>query len=64
MSTVPAPLPELLNVAQLAREIGQPRSAAEAIMRHCPKIEIPGYQKSHVRRSDVQRFFEEHRKRA
>lgn len=60
MTTAPAPtLPELLDCAALARELGVSRAAAEAIMRQVPKVQIPDLRKVYVRRSDVRRLLEE-----
>jgi hypothetical protein len=47
------PLPELLDCAKLARELGITRAAAEAIMRQLPKVQPPGLRKTYVRRPDV-----------
>lgn len=53
------PLPELLDCAKLARELGITRAAAEAIMRQLPKIQPPGLRKTYVRRPDVERLLDE-----
>lgn len=49
-------LPRLLDCAKLARELGISRSAAEAIMRKLPKVEIEGLRKVYVQRADVQQL--------
>lgn len=53
-----ATLPELLDCAKLARELGVTRAAAEAIMRRLPKVHLEGLRKVYVRRSDVQAYIE------
>jgi hypothetical protein len=47
------PLPELLDCKALMAELGVTRSAAEAIMRRLPTVQIEGLRKTYVRRSDV-----------
>ena len=49
----------LLDCATLARELRVSRTAAEAIMRHVPKIHVEGLRKTYVRWSDVERYLEE-----
>jgi len=53
-----SPLPELLDCAKLARELGITRAAAEAIMRRLPKVHPEGLRKTYVRRSDVQAYLD------
>lgn len=53
-----AQLPELLDCAKLARELGVTRSAAEAIMRRLPKVHPDGLRKVYVRRADVAAYLE------
>jgi len=52
------PLPELLDCAKLARELGITRAAAEAIMRRLPKVHPEGLRKTYVRRDDVRAYLE------
>lgn len=54
-----AELPDLLDCKRLRQELGITRAAAEAIMRHVPKVEIDGFRKVYVRRKDVARYLEE-----
>jgi hypothetical protein len=56
---VTEPLPELLDIAKLARELGISRAAAEAIFRQLPKVRPPDVRKVYVRRSDVARYLED-----
>jgi hypothetical protein len=49
----------LLDAKALRAELGVSRAAAEAIMRHVPKVEIPGLRKVFVRRDDVRRLLDE-----
>jgi hypothetical protein len=51
-------LPELLDCAKLARELGITRAAAERIMRHIPKVHPEGLRKVYVRRQDVQDYLD------
>ncbi len=51
-------LPELLDAKALAGELGVTRAAAEAVMRHVPKVEIEGLRKVYVRRDDVRRYLD------
>ena len=51
-------LPELLDCAKLARELGITKAAAEAIMRRLPKVHPEGVRKVYVRRSDVAAYLE------
>lgn len=55
----PLQLPELLDCAKLARELGVSRAAAEAIMRELPKQHVPGLKKVYVRRDDVLQLLDE-----
>ena len=57
-------LPELLDCAKLARELGVTRAAAEAIMRRLPKQHVPGLRKVYVRREDVRALLDEHTRAA
>jgi len=41
-------------------ETGFKRAAAEAVMRHLPKVQIPGVRKVYVKRRDVERYLREH----
>lgn len=54
------PLPELLDCAAIARELGVSRAAAEAIMRQLPKQTVPGLRKVFVRRADVRALLDQH----
>jgi len=56
--STPAALPELLDCAKLARELGITRASAEAIMRRLPKVQPDGLRKTYVRRSDVAAYLE------
>lgn len=49
-------LPELLDCAKLARELGVSRAAAEAIMRKLPVVKPDGLRKTYVRRDDVDAY--------
>jgi hypothetical protein len=49
----------LYDCARLARELHISRTAAERIMRHVPKQQVPGLRKVYVRGADVQRFLDE-----
>jgi hypothetical protein len=49
----------LFDVARLSRELGISRTAAEAIMRRLPKVQIEGLRKVYVRGSDVQKYLDE-----
>jgi hypothetical protein len=51
-------LPALLDAKALRLELGVTRSAAEAIMRHLPVVQIEGLRKVYVRRSDVAAYIE------
>lgn len=51
-------LPELLDCAKLARELGITKAAAEAIMRHVPKVHPEGLRKVYVRRADVNEYLD------
>jgi hypothetical protein len=55
---VTEPLPELLDAKQLPAELGVTRSAAEAIMRRLPTVQIEDLRKVYVRRSDVHAYLE------
>ena len=52
-------LPELLDAKALRLELGVTRTAAEAIMRKVPHLEIEGLRKVYVRRDDVRRYLDE-----
>ena len=52
------PLPELLDARALRLELGVTRSAAEAIMRRVPVVQIEDLRKVYVRRSDVAAYLE------
>lgn len=58
------PLPQLLDCAKLARELGVSRAAAEAVMRQLEKVQIPGLRKVYVKRDDVLRLLQEGTQRA
>jgi hypothetical protein len=51
-------LPELLDAKHLAGELGITRTAAEAIIRQLPIVQVPGLRKVYVRRPDVERLLE------
>lgn len=51
-------LPQLLDAKRLAAELGVTRSAAEAIMRKLPTVNIDGLRKVYVRRDHVQELIE------
>lgn len=51
-------LPELLDRAKLARELGVTVAAAERIMRHVPKVHPEGLRKVYVRRDDVRDYLD------
>jgi hypothetical protein len=53
-------LPQLLDCRALRTELGISRSAAEAIMRRLPIVQIEGLRKTFVRRDDVLAYLEEH----
>jgi hypothetical protein len=55
---VTRPLPELLDCAALARELGITRAAAEAIMRKLPKVHPEDLRKVYVRREDVRDYLD------
>ena len=54
------PLPQLLDCRALRTELGISRSAAEAIMRRLPIVQIEGLRKTFVKREDVVRYLEQH----
>jgi hypothetical protein len=62
--TEATPLPELLDCAKLARELGVSRAAAEAIMRQLPKQHVPDLKKVYVRRAHVLELLDEHQRAA
>lgn len=45
-----------MDTATIAREYGISRTAAEAIMRRIPKVEIEGLRKVYVQRVDVENY--------
>jgi hypothetical protein len=49
----------LLDAAAISRELGVTRAAAEAMMRHLPKVLVPGLRKVWVRRDDLDRLLAE-----
>ena len=53
-----SPLPELLDCAKLARELGITRAAAEAIFRRLPKVHPEGLRKVYVKRDDVRAYLD------
>lgn len=53
------PLPELLDVAAIARETGVSRAVAQKIMRHVPVVKPPGIRKTYARRDDVLAYLEQ-----
>ncbi|MES2360099.1 MAG: hypothetical protein V4529_17290 [Gemmatimonadota bacterium] len=57
-------LPRLLDTRAISEELGVKRAVAEAIIRRCPKQEIPGCKRLFVRRSDVERLLAENLKEA
>jgi hypothetical protein len=54
------PLPELVDAKRLQAELGVTRAAVEKIMRALPIVKLPALRKVYVRRSDVERYLEEH----
>jgi hypothetical protein len=46
-------LPNLIDCAGIARELGVKRNVAERIMRQLPKVVVPGVRKQYVRRDNV-----------
>lgn len=52
----PRPAGRLMDTATIAREYGISRTAAEAIMRRIPKVEIEGLRKVYVQRVDVENY--------
>ena len=55
--TEPLPaLPSLLDCRKLQGELDISRSAAEALMRRLPVVQIEGLRKVYVRRDDVQAY--------
>ena len=57
-------LPKLMDCRAIMLEMGVKRTAAEAIIRACPKVEIDGVRKVYVRQSDVERYLAERTKAA
>ena len=53
-------LPNLLDCARLAHELGITRSAAERIMQKLPKVRDEDVRKVYVKRADVQKWIDEH----
>lgn len=51
-------LPELLDAKALRLELGVSRTAAEAIMRRIPTVQVEGLRKVYVRRADVRDYLE------
>lgn len=51
-------LSELLDAKKLQTELGVTRSAAEAIMRQLPIVQIEDLRKVYVRRHDVARYLQ------
>lgn len=49
----------LYDCARLARELHISRKVADAIMRRCPKQQVPGVRKVYVRAEDVQTVLDE-----
>ncbi len=64
----PSPAPNVLtsymDCRAIMAETGFKRAAAEAIMRHLPKVQIPGVRKVYVKRRDVERYLREHERAA
>ena len=54
------PLPQLLDCKALRTELGISRSAAEALIRRLPIVQIEGLRKVFVSREHVARYLEEH----
>ena len=52
-------LPELLDVAAIARETGVSRAVAQKIMRHVPVVKPEGIRKTYARRTDVLAYLEQ-----
>jgi hypothetical protein len=53
-------LPQLLDSRALRTELGISRSAAEAIMRRLPIVQIEGLRKTFVKRDDVVAYLKKH----
>jgi hypothetical protein len=51
-------LPQLVDCATLARELGCKRPTAEAIMRRLPQVRPEGVRKTFVKRADVAAYLE------
>jgi hypothetical protein len=47
------PLPRLLDCRAIMAETGVKRATAEALMRECPKVRLPGHRKVFVYADDV-----------
>jgi hypothetical protein len=56
---VSAALPKLIDSAGIQRELGIKRAAAEGIMRHLDKVQVPGVRRVFVKRADVQKLLDE-----
>jgi hypothetical protein len=52
-------LPRLIDSRGIQEECGVKRATAEAIMRRCTKVYVPGVRKAHVYRDDVLRVLRE-----
>lgn len=57
-------LPRLATLRQVMDECDCSRATAEAIMRRCRKVEIPGYRRLLVRREDIAQALEQWSKEA
>lgn len=53
-----APLPKLLDCRAIMAETGLKRCGAEAVIRACPVVVLPGLRRIYVRRSDVEALLE------
>jgi hypothetical protein len=49
-------LPKLIDCKGIQEEMGIKRSAAEALMRKVPKVQIEGHRKVFVRRADLEEY--------
>lgn len=49
----------LLTATDIQREYGLKRAAAEQVMRHVPKVMVPGLRRVYVRREMVERRLSE-----
>ncbi len=52
-------LPRLMDCKAIMDELGVKRNVAEEMMRHVPKVIVPGKRKVFVKKSDVESLLEE-----